>query len=122
MHRLVQRVTSLYNVTVVFVPTWDLEAVRGAFESHTNCKLLHMESPSNPLMRITDIKALSEICHEYNCLLSIDNTMMTPHLQQPINHGADLVVHSMTKFFGGHSDTMGGIGIFKYLSEFYIEF
>lgn len=109
MHRLVQKVTALYDVKVVFVETWDLKKLRNVFENSTNCRLLHMESPSNPLMRITDIKAVSELCREFGCLLSIDNTMMTPHLQQPLNHGADIVVHSMTKFFGGHSDTMGGV-------------
>lgn len=116
MYRLVDKVTKTYGVNVIFLPTWDLDVVRQTLRELSDGtqpggapKLLHMESPSNPLMRISDIKALSLLCHEYDCLLSIDNTMMTPHLQQPINHGADLVVHSMTKFFGGHSDTMGGI-------------
>mmetsp|Transcript_2469 Transcript_2469/g.2780 ORF Transcript_2469/g.2780 Transcript_2469/m.2780 type:complete len:583 (-) Transcript_2469:506-2254(-) len=109
MHRLVSRVTAVSNVSIIFLPTWELEAVERLFEEYPSTKVLHMESPSNPLMRITDIRAVADICHRHSCILSIDNTMMSPHLQQPLNHGADIVVHSMTKFFGGHSDTMGGI-------------
>jgi len=109
MHRLVSRVTSLYGVRVEFVETWDLEEVRNALKKYKETKILHMETPSNPLMRITDIRALADLLHEHGVLLSVDSTMMSPHLQTPLSHGADIVVHSMTKFFGGHSDTMGGI-------------
>ena len=109
MHRLVSRVTSLFDINVVFIPTWDLDAVRKAFEENDRVRMVHMETPSNPLMRITDIRALADICHQHDCYLSVDSTMMSPYLQQPLNHGADIVVHSMTKFFGGHSDTMGGV-------------
>eukprot|EP00511_Aplanochytrium_stocchinoi_P004366 CAMPEP_0204830252 /NCGR_PEP_ID=MMETSP1346-20131115/8421_1 /ASSEMBLY_ACC=CAM_ASM_000771 /TAXON_ID=215587 /ORGANISM="Aplanochytrium stocchinoi, Strain GSBS06" /LENGTH=568 /DNA_ID=CAMNT_0051960411 /DNA_START=219 /DNA_END=1925 /DNA_ORIENTATION=+ len=109
MHRLVSRVTAMANVNVVFIPTWDLDAVEKAFHEHPNIRILHMETPSNPLMRITDIRAVADICHANGCLLTVDSTMMSPHLQQPLNHGADIVIHSMTKFFGGHSDTMGGV-------------
>ena len=109
MHRLVSRVTSLFDINVIFIPTWDLEAVRKAFAENDRVRMVHMETPSNPLMRITDIRALADICHHHDCYLSVDSTMMSPYLQQPLNHGADIVVHSMTKFFGGHSDTMGGV-------------
>lgn len=116
MHRLVDKITKTYGINVVLLPTWNLTAVRETLNNlYSNNelggppRLLHMESPSNPLMRISDIKGLSLLCKEFGCFLSIDNTMMTPHLQQPLNHGADIVVHSMTKFFGGHSDTMGGV-------------
>mmetsp|Transcript_5375 Transcript_5375/g.9663 ORF Transcript_5375/g.9663 Transcript_5375/m.9663 type:complete len:608 (-) Transcript_5375:134-1957(-) len=109
MHRLVSRVTSLHGVTVKFVETWDLDAVRELLENDASIQLLHMETPSNPLMRITDIRALADILHEYGVLLCVDSTMMTPYLQKPLNHGADVVVHSLTKFFGGTSDVSGGI-------------
>ncbi|GBG25491.1 Cystathionine gamma-lyase [Hondaea fermentalgiana] len=108
-HRLVSRVTSLYNVRVRFVETWDLQAVERALEAESNVRMLHIETPSNPLMKVSDLRALSDLLARHNVLLSVDNTMMSPHLQVPINHGAQIVVHSMTKFFGGHSDTMGGI-------------
>jgi len=109
MHRLVNRVTSLHGVNVRMVPTWDLDVVEAVIKQDGKVRMCHMETPSNPLMRITDIRALAEILHRYDVLLSVDSTMMTPHLQQPLNHGADIVVHSMTKFFGGTSDTSGGI-------------
>lgn len=108
-HRLASRVTSLSGVQIRFVPTWDLEKVRQIVMNDSSIRLLHMETPSNPLMRITDIRALADILHSRNVLLCVDSTMMSPHLQQPLLHGADIVVHSMTKFIGGHSDTMGGI-------------
>lgn len=108
-HRLVSRVTSLYNVSVKFVPTWDLDAVQHALATIPNVRMLHIETPSNPLMKVSDLRALADLLKPYDVLLSVDNTMMSPHLQVPLNHGAHIVVHSMTKFFGGHSDTMGGI-------------
>ncbi len=109
MHRLTSRVTSQAGVKVRFVETWDLDKVRQALDADPNVKLLHMETPSNPLMRITDMRALAAVLHAKDIVLSVDSTMMTPHLQQPLLHGADIVVHSLTKFFGGHSDTSGGI-------------
>jgi len=108
MHRLVSRVTSsLHGINVKFVDTTDLSAVEAALSPST--RMVHMESPSNPLMRITDIRALKSILAPRGILLSIDSTMMTPILQRPLSLGADIVVHSATKFFGGHSDVMGGL-------------
>ncbi|KAH9257868.1 cystathionine beta-lyase [Batrachochytrium salamandrivorans] len=109
MHRLVNKITAMNGITVKMVETWDLSALSAALEADPNVALVHVETPSNPLMRITDIRAVSNVCRAKKILLSVDSTMMTPMLQQPINHGADIVVHSMTKFFGGHSDTMGGV-------------
>lgn len=112
MHRLVSRVTStLHGVKIKFVDTTDLAKVQAAITRDT--KMLHMESPSNPLMRITDIRGLAELLHAHGVLLSIDSTMMSPILQQPLFLGADIVVHSATKFFGGHSDVMGGLVCLK---------
>ncbi len=108
MHRLVSRVTgALHGIKVRFVDTTDLNAVRAAIGPNT--RMLHMESPSNPLMRITDVRGLSSVLRANGVLLSIDSTMMSPVLQKPLNMGADIVVHSATKFFGGHSDVMGGL-------------
>jgi cystathionine beta-lyase len=108
MHRLVSRVTSaLHGVRVRFVDTTRLDAVAAALTPAT--RMLHMESPSNPLMRITDVRALGKLLAARGVLLSIDSTMMSPILQRPLQLGADIVTHSATKFFGGHSDVMGGL-------------
>lgn len=107
MHRLVSRVTSLHGVKIKFVDTTDLRLVTSALTPAT--RMLHMESPSNPMMRITDIRKLASMLHDKGVLLSIDSTMMSPILQRPLQLGADIVVHSATKFFGGHSDVMGGL-------------
>jgi cystathionine beta-lyase len=108
MHRLVSRVTSaLHGVRVRFVDTTKLDAVAAALTPST--RMLHMESPSNPLMRITDVRALGKLLAARGVLLSIDSTMMSPILQRPLQLGADIVTHSATKFFGGHSDVMGGL-------------
>ena len=86
--------------------TTDLSAVEAAITPKT--RMLHMESPSNPLMKITDIRALAAMLKRHRVLLSIDATMMSPYFMKPLKLGADIVVHSATKFFGGHADTMGG--------------
>jgi cystathionine beta-lyase len=109
MHRLVSKVTSLHGIRVVFVPTWELDAVSAVLDREPRATMLHLETPSNPGMRISDLRALADLLHARGVLLSCDNTMMTPHVQQPLNHGADIVVHSMTKGLGGHSDVSGGI-------------
>jgi len=94
-------------VSVKIVDTTDLQAVEAAITpGYTS--LLHMESPSNPMMLVSDIPALSKILHKHNVLLSVDSTMMPPILQRPLQLGADIEIHSLTKFFGGHSDAMGG--------------
>jgi cystathionine beta-lyase/cystathionine gamma-synthase len=70
--------------------------------------LVWLESPTNPLMRIVDIDAVSEVAHSHGAMVSVDNTFATPYLQQPLHLGADFVVHSSTKYIGGHSDVVGG--------------
>ena len=108
MFRLVTRVSSaLHGIIIRFVDTTDLASVAAAISPAT--RMLHMETPSNPMMRITDIRKLSALLRERGVLLSIDSTMMSPILQRPLQLGADVVVHSATKFFGGHSDVMGGL-------------
>jgi len=107
MHRLVSRVTSLQGVSIKFVNTTDLALVEAALTRKT--KLVHIESPTNPLMQVTDLRALASMLHARGILLSVDGTMMSPLLQKPLELGCDIVVHSATKYFGGHSDTMGGL-------------
>jgi cystathionine beta-lyase/cystathionine gamma-synthase len=107
MHRLITRVTSMHGITIKPVDVTNVEAVRAAISDNT--KMVHLESPSNPLMMISDIRALAAVCQEAGVLLSIDASMMPPVLMQCIPLGADIVVHSATKFLAGHSDTMAGI-------------
>ena len=92
---------------VEFVDTTDLDAVRRALEP--GATLLWVETPSNPLLRVSDLAALAELAHAHGALLGCDNTFASPVLQQPLALGADLVMHSTTKYLGGHSDVLGGI-------------
>jgi cystathionine gamma-synthase len=84
----------------------DLDAVRAAVHDHT--RVIWCETPTNPLLGITDIAALAEIAHDSGALLVVDNTFASPYLQQPLTLGADVVMHSTTKYLGGHSDVVGG--------------
>jgi len=107
MHRLLTQDCVNSGIVVRFVSTADLDAVRSAIGPRT--KLVHTESPSNPLMRITDLRALATLAHEHNVLLSVDSTMMPPVICKPLTLGVDVVVHSATKFFSGHADCTGGL-------------
>jgi methionine-gamma-lyase len=102
---------SRFGVEHSVVDTADLDAVRAAVQPNT--ALIHIESPANPNLRITDIAACAQIAHDAGALLSIDSTMASPVLQRPIEHGADIVMHSVTKFLNGHSDALGGVLVFK---------
>jgi cystathionine gamma-synthase len=88
----------------------DADAVRDAISKTTKC--IWLETPSNPLLEVSDIRAIATLCKEKNILLVCDNTFATPILQQPLSLGADIVMHSTTKYFGGHSDVMGGALVF----------
>ena len=94
----------------------DLDVVRTACADGID--LLWAESPSNPLLKISDIAALADIAHGHGALLACDNTFASPVLQQPLAHGADIVMHSTTKYFGGHSDVLGGALVFKHDDAF----
>ncbi len=96
-----------FGVKVSFIDTSDAENVEDAF--HPNTKLVFFETPANPTMKLTDIKAVSDISHEKGATVMVDNTFMTPYFQQPLSLGADVVVHSATKYLNGHGDTLGGI-------------
>ena len=95
-----------FDVDVVPVDTADLEAVQAAVDATT--ALLFVESPSNPLTKLADIAALSEIAHRSGALLVVDSTFATPLITRPLHLGADLVLHSLSKFLGGHGDALGG--------------
>ena len=95
-----------FGVEFEFVDTGDPEEVRRALQP--GARLLFLETPTNPLMRITDIEACAVAAHDAGALLVVDNTFATPWLQRPLELGADLVVHSTTKYLGGHSDLIGG--------------
>jgi cystathionine gamma-synthase len=98
------------GVTVSAVDTGEPDAVRAAITPNTRC--LWLETPSNPQLRICDIAALSTLAHAHGIRVACDNTFATPLLQQPLRLGADVVMHSTTKYFGGHSDVLGGALVF----------
>ncbi len=102
---------SRFGVESTFVDTSDLAQVRAALRPNT--RLVYLESPSNPSMLVTDIAAVSEIAHAQDCLVAVDNTFASPYLQTPLELGADVVLHSVTKFINGHADVVGGILIAK---------
>jgi cystathionine gamma-synthase len=104
--RLIARVLKEWGVSFSSAPVDDLEAIQKAMTKET--KLIWTETPTNPLLNIADIKAISELAHSHEALLVVDNTFASPYLQQPLTLGADVVLHSTTKYLGGHSDVIGG--------------
>jgi len=96
-----------FNLDSSFVNAADLDGIRTAIKPNT--RALFLETPSNPLMKITDLKAAIAIAQEYDLLVIVDNTFMSPYLQRPLELGADIVIHSATKFIGGHSDVIAGL-------------
>jgi cystathionine beta-lyase/cystathionine gamma-synthase len=105
-HRIFTRVYDKFDVEFDFVDTTDGDAVADAMCEET--ALVWVETPTNPLMRVNDVAALSDLAHEYDALCAVDNTFATPYLQRPLELGADVVSHSLTKYLGGHSDAVGG--------------
>jgi cystathionine gamma-synthase len=106
-HRLINRVHGAWGVRNTTVEMSDLAAVEAAILPGET-KILWVETPSNPLMKISDIAGLAEIGHRHGVIVVVDNTFASPALQQPLSLGADVVVHSTTKYLGGHSDVIGG--------------
>jgi len=104
--RLFNLVIRNYGIAIEYVDTGDLKAVEAAIKPST--KLIHIETPTNPIMSLTDIAAISAIAHAHGVEVSVDNTFMSPALQSPLALGADIVMHSTTKFLNGHSDGLGG--------------
>jgi cystathionine gamma-lyase/cystathionine beta-lyase/cystathionine gamma-lyase/homocysteine desulfhydrase len=107
--RLFDKIVRHYGVEFTYVNTSSLADLRNAIRSNT--RMVFIETPTNPLMSITDIRAVSETAHESNCRVVVDNTFMTPYFQRPLELGADIVVHSTTKYLNGHSDSVGGVAI-----------
>ncbi len=105
-YRVLDQIFAKFGLTCSFVKTSDNQAVAQALTPAT--KALLVETPGNPLLGITDLRFLAELCQDHHLLLIVDNTFLTPILQQPLKWGADIVVHSATKYLGGHSDLCAG--------------
>jgi len=110
-YRLFKRVWQDYGLQFTFVDMADLAAVEAAFQPQT--RLVWLESPTNPLLRLADISAIAKLARDRSILLAVDNTFATPYAQRPLALGADIVVHSTTKYLSGHSDVIGGIAVVK---------
>ncbi|HKC19939.1 MAG TPA: cystathionine gamma-synthase [Candidatus Dormibacteraeota bacterium] len=105
-YRLFRRVLEPLGLTFDFVDGTDLTAVGGAITDRT--RMVWVESPTNPLLKLIDIQAVAELAHRRKAIVVVDNTFMSPYFQRPLALGADIVVHSATKYLGGHSDLIGG--------------
>ncbi len=107
--RLLSKVFDHFSITYTIADTTDLTVYESQISS--DVKAVIIESPANPLMTVTDIKAVAEVSHRHGLLVIVDNTFMTPYLQKSIELGADIVVHSATKYLGGHSDVVSGLAV-----------
>ena len=104
---LLRHTLPAYGITTTFVDVFDETAIEAAFQANT--KAIHIETLGNPNSEVVDIEAIAKIAHKHNVPLIVDNTFATPYLVRPIEYGADIVVHSATKFIGGHGTTIGGV-------------
>lgn len=109
--RVLDKVFNNFNITYSIEDTTDIAALDSKITSDVKAVLI--ESPANPLLTITDISAISRLAEKHNILTIVDNTFMTPYLQRPLNLGADIVIHSATKYLGGHSDLVAGLVVVK---------
>ena len=105
--RLFNQVLANFGLTFTYVDTSELNQVERAFQKNT--RLLFLETPTNPLMELCDLRAIAELSHRHRVEVVVDNTFMSPYFQHPIELGADMVIHSTTKFLNGHSDGLGGV-------------
>jgi cystathionine beta-lyase/cystathionine gamma-synthase len=110
-YRILSRFFSKFGITTTFVDMTRLENIEKAIEPDS--RLLFLESPSNPLLKITDLSGAVDIARKHNLITMIDNTFMSPYFQRPLDLGIDIVIHSATKFLGGHSDVIGGAVVTK---------
>ena len=110
-YRFFTQVLERYGLRFSWIDATSPAAIEAAMEPQT--KLLFLETPTNPLMQITDLAATAEIAHRHGALVAVDNTFLSPYLQQPLALGCDVVVHSTTKFLNGHSDALGGVLVAK---------
>ncbi|MRG85833.1 bifunctional cystathionine gamma-lyase/homocysteine desulfhydrase [Salinibacillus xinjiangensis] len=106
-YRVVSKVLNKFNIEFTFVDTSSIDEVKKAIKPNT--KAIYIESPTNPLLKITDLKKVSELAKEQGLYMIVDNTFSTPYWQTPIDSGADIVLHSATKYLGGHSDVVAGL-------------
>ncbi|HEX3108645.1 MAG TPA: cystathionine gamma-synthase [Thermoanaerobaculia bacterium] len=106
-YRLFSRVCEKFGIEFTYVDTSNVAKVKSALRDNT--RIVFLETPTNPMMTITDIAACSDVAHKRGALVVVDNTFCSPYLQRPIELGADIVVHSTTKFLNGHSDSVGGV-------------
>jgi cystathionine beta-lyase/cystathionine gamma-synthase len=106
-HRMFTQVYARLGLRFTAIDARDVDGVRSAMRAET--RLILIETPTNPMMRVSDIRALADLAHGGGALLVVDNTFASPYNQRPIEHGADVVVHSTTKYLNGHSDVVGGI-------------
>jgi cysteine-S-conjugate beta-lyase len=109
--RLFSRILERSGVRVIYADAGDRASFAAKITPRT--RLIFVESPSNPLLRVNDLRALAALAHENNALLVVDNSLMSPYLQNPLSLGADIAVHSATKFLGGHADVMGGVVVVR---------
>ena len=107
--RILDKVMGPFGIKTTWVDMTDLQRVEDAFESST--KLVWIETPTNPMLKVIDIKAVADLARQRGVTVGVDNTFATPMLQRPLELGADIVVHSMTKYLNGHSDVVGGIAV-----------
>src|ERR1041385_888886 len=105
--RLFDKVLTRYQLSFSYVDTSSLDRVEAAITPAT--RMLFVETPTNPVMRLTDLRAAAELAHRHDVRLVVDNTFASPAIQRPIELGADLVTHSTTKYLNGHSDSVGGV-------------
>ncbi|MDP9727689.1 trans-sulfuration enzyme family protein [Alicyclobacillus tolerans] len=110
-YRLVEKFLRKVGIEASYVDTSNLEEVQTAIQSQT--RGLFVETPTNPTLKVADLQALGELCKTHQLLYIVDNTFMTPYLQRPMQYGADIVVHSATKFLGGHNDVLAGLVVTK---------
>lgn len=108
-YRLFEKIMTNYDIKFSWVDFEDLNVVEN--EIKPNTKIIFIETPTNPMLKLIDIKAVSSLAHKYSLLCIVDNTFMTPYFQKPLLYGADIVIHSSTKYLNGHSDVIGGIVI-----------
>ncbi len=110
-YRIMEKIYKNFLIKPKWIDTTDLDALKGAINKNT--KMVYIETPTNPMMEICDIEEISKICKKSNCILVTDNTFMSPYNQRPLTLGADIVMHSITKYLNGHSDVIGGILVAK---------
>lgn len=108
-HEFLHKVLPQNNISAVIVDMRDLNNVEDAIRKHPQIKMIHIETPANPSIQCVDIEAVSKLAKQHNILVSVDNTVATPYLQQPFKYGVDFVFHSTTKFLNGHGTAIGGV-------------